>query len=486
MDFASHLEGMYALAVYDDRTEDLVLARDPVGIKPLYVAETSAGVAFASEAGALVHAGWVPAEVDERAWPAYFNRQYAGGARTLFKGIRRIEPGEVLRIRRGEIVERRVCPLPLGRAEEIPEAEALEVLDDLLTRTVESHLQSDVPYGAFLSGGIDSSAVVTKMAELVGRVRTYAIGFSSGSVHDERSSARRLARELNTEHHEVEFTDGDFWDLLPRMCATMDDLAADYAVLPTLKLAELASADVKVILSGEGGDEGFAGYRYYGHHSQGLVDRLRHGRRFRRNGQATRYGAIFRSADISAWRDGPRQDRFPTRGFTRLQTYQARDLSDWLPDDLMMKVDRCLMASGIEGRVPLLDGKLLSFAFALPDRLKISRGHHKHLLRAWLARRHPGQDPWGEKRGFTVPVGDWLELRRPAIRDYLGGHDAIRRLMVPERLSGWLAEPVGGGGKFLFNVLCYALWHDIHITAAPLPRALLGPARDELGVQFVG
>src|SRR5690606_28766995 len=242
-DFVRHLEGMYALAIYDEGTEELILARDPVGIKPLYIAETAEGVAFASEAGAIVGAGWVRADVEERAWPSYFNKQYVDGPLTMFKGVERVEPGEVVRIRHGEIVERRTYPLALRPASPVGEDEALRMLDDLATRTVESHLQSDVPYGAFLSGGIDSSFVVTKMVELVGEVRTYSIGFSSDTVSDERESALRLSRKLGTSHQAIEFTPDDFWRLLPEMCASMDDLVADYAALPTLKLAEFAKRE---------------------------------------------------------------------------------------------------------------------------------------------------------------------------------------------------------------------------------------------------
>jgi asparagine synthase (glutamine-hydrolysing) len=480
-DFVQHLEGMYALAVYDEVSEELVLARDPVGIKPLYIAETADGVAFASEAGAIVRAGWVRADVEERAWPSYFNKQYVDGPLTMFKGVERVQPGEVIRIRRGEVLERRMYPLSLKPASSLGEDEALAVLDDLGTRTVESHLQSDVPYGAFLSGGIDSSFVVTKMAELVGNVRTYSIGFSSDTVSDERESALRLSRRLGTSHQAIEFTPDDFWRLLPRMCASMDDLIADYAALPTLKLAAFAKQEVKVILSGEGGDEGFAGYRRYRVHRRGLLRRLMRGHGFRRSGNTSGLGHLFGASSVSDWTDGPHQDRFDTRGFTRLQTFQARDISDWLPDNLMTKVDRCLMAHGIEGRVPLLDRELLGFAFSLPDQLKIAGDHQKYLLRRWVADHQPQQEPWAKKRGFTVPIADWLEARRPRILSYLHSHPAIQPIVVAERLRDWLGEPLDGhAAKLLFNLLCFALWHDTHIGRVPPPAELLETPGDRV------
>ncbi|TVP48079.1 MAG: asparagine synthase (glutamine-hydrolyzing) [Gemmatimonadales bacterium] len=484
MKFTRHLEGMYALAIQDDESEELILARDPVGIKPLYIAETGQGLAFASEAGALVKSGWIEAEVETDAWPSYFNKQYVEGPLTLFRGVRRVEPGEVLRIRRGEIVERRCYPLELSSATRMGEEEALAAFDRLVSDAVGSHLQSDVPYGAFLSGGIDSTCVVTRMAELAGEVRTYSIGFSSDTVSDERGQALRLARALNTSHQAVEFSEADFWELLPEMCRVMDDLVADYAILPTLKLAALAGEQVKVILSGEGGDEGFAGYPYYSLHEQGFLSRLRHGEWFRSTGNAHGFGSLFRDARIPDWRDGPRQARFGTRGLTRLQRFQARDLSDWLPDDLMLKVDRCLMAHGIEGRVPLLDRRLLEFAFALPDDLKIRGDQHKYLLRRWVADHQPQQEPWAPKKGFTVPIRPWLESRRVEIRDYLGGHPGLEDLLVPDAVNSWLDTPLDPrGAKLLFNILCYAVWHDLHVERTSPPEALLRPSRNAAGME---
>jgi len=485
IDFVGHLEGMYGLAIYDEASEELILARDPVGIKPLYIAETAAGVAFASEAGALVRAGWVAADVEQDAWSSYFNQQYVSGALTMFKGVRRVRPGEVLRIRRGVIVERRVYPLQLSPARRMEEDEALATFDGIAGEVVQSHLQSDVPYGAFLSGGTDSSCVVTKMAELVGQVRTYAIGFSSDTVADERENALRLAVKLETAHESIEFTHADFWKLLPEMCEAMDDLVADYAALPTLKLAGLASQGVKVILSGEGGDEGLAGYRYYRQHRRPGLRAMLRKERFRRRGDAAGFQNLFRPR-IPAWRDGLSDDRRGTRGFTHLQMQQARDIRGWLPDDLMIKVDRCLMAHGVEGRVPLLDRRFLTFVFALPDDLKISDGQHKYLLRRWLADRQPQQDPWAQKKGFTVPIQAWLEARRSEVLKYLYSHRGVREVIVHEHLREWLEQPLDSrGAKLLFNVLCYALWHDVYIEATPLPEALLNPCKEESSLTWV-
>ena len=471
LDFVRYLDGMYALAILDETSGELILARDPVGIKPLYFSVKDAGVAFASEPGALVRGGWQASEVNDEVWAGFFNRQYVRGSATLFKGIERVEPGEVMIIKNGAITRRVRFPEPiLTAASRISEAEALDAFDELLSRTVSTHLQSEVPYGAFLSGGIDSGAVVTKMAALAGEVTTYTIGFESKAVADERTQAYRLANKLHTQHIPVSFTEADFWAMLPEMCDAMDDLVADYAALPTLKLARRASQDVKVILSGEGGDEAFAGYGRY--RRGGLLDTLR-GRKFRGRGDTAGFGTLFRQAEITHWRESGPLGGLDMTDFTRLQERQAFDIGDWLPDDLLTKVDRCLMAYGIEGRVPLLDRHLLAYAFALPDQLKVQGKNGKYLLKKWLANQHPELDVWAPKRGFTVPVQAWLENRRERLLPYLHSHAGVQQVMVRKELRHWLERPLDSrGAKLLFSVLCYAVWHDIYIQGQLPPAEL--------------
>lgn len=472
-DFVKHLEGMYALAIYDEVSEELVLARDPVGIKPLYISETGAGVAFASEAGALVRAGWLAADANPQAWPSFFNKQYVGGQHTLFKGVDRVMPGEVIRIRHGKVIERRIYPLQLDAAVRLTEEEALAAFDTLFNRTLETHLQTSVPYGAFLSGGIDSSCVVSKMAELAPPVRTYTLGITHATMADERVNAYRLANTLKTDHHVVDFSQDDFWALIPHMCEAMDDLVADPNTLPTLKLAAYAKEQVKMIVTGEGGDEGFAGYSRY--RRNGLMDMLR-GHRFRGRGDTAGFQHIFKHAEIANWRESLKQDRFDDSGFTQLQSYQARDISDWLPDDLLLKVDRCLMTHGIEGRMPLLDRKLLNFAFSLPDDLKVRRRQGKYLLRKWLDTRHPEQNPWQPKQSFTLPITAWLEQKRELLLPYLHKHAGIEQVIIRKDLRQWLENPLDKrGAKLLFTILSYAVWHDLYIQENPLPAALFTP-----------
>jgi asparagine synthase (glutamine-hydrolysing) len=471
LDFINYLDGMYALVILDEHKGEMILARDPVGIKPLYTCVTEKGVAFASEASALTESGWTTPELNTDALPAFLNRQYVPGDATLFKGIHRVAPGEVIRIRQGAISDRYVVPLDLRAHSHMSEEDAISAFDGLLSEKVTTHLQSEVPYGAFLSGGIDSSAVVSRMADISANIRSYTVGFSNVSTADERSMAEGLARQLGTQHHSVEFSERDFWHYLPQLCNALDDLAADYAALPTLKLAQCAATDVKVILSGEGGDEIFAGYGRYRH--QSLWRRLM-GRPLRGRGDAARFGQVFREPKRFA---EYHKTEIPARsllkrGLSPLQTYQAQDIAEWLPNDLLLKLDRCLMAYGIEGRVPLLDREMLCFVFALPDSLKIRRQQGKWLLKKWLHRRHPDLRVWQPKRGFTVPIHEWMEKKREKLSAMLATHPALESIIDPPRFRAWLAKPLDAkGAKLLFNMLCLTIWYDIHIrgTSGHLP-----------------
>ena len=252
--FADRLRGMYALAIDDPATGRVVLARDPFGIKPLYLARGDWGIAFASEAQALIKAGLVAPRIDAQARAELLQMQFTCGEATIFAGISRVPAGATLAIENGSVrLLRRRAALPAAGARTGDADTLLDALDRVLTQSVEAHQRADVPFGMFLSGGIDSSVLLALMARLNPRpVLAYTAGFPGTGVHDERERARTLARTLGAEHIEVAFDQADFWRLLPQVAAAMDDPAADYACLPTFKLAARARQDVKVILSGEG------------------------------------------------------------------------------------------------------------------------------------------------------------------------------------------------------------------------------------------
>src|SRR5215469_1547091 len=293
---------MYAIALHDPAAGQLVLTRDPFGIKPLYYAETPRAFAFASEPSALIDAGIVTPQLVRSARNELLQMQFTTGRETIFAGINRVLPGETVVVRRGRIVERRRREaLPKDGSSPLPEDEALARLDAVLMESVRLHQRSDVPFGMFLSGGIDSTVVLLMMARLAERpVRAFTIGFAARDVADERPAARVAARAVGAEHVEILFDETDFWRLLPEIVSAVDDPAADYAILPTWMLARAAhEAGIKVILSGEGGDELFGGY---GRYRSAMRPWWVGGRTPRARGVLDGLGILRR--EIAGWRDG--------------------------------------------------------------------------------------------------------------------------------------------------------------------------------------
>lgn len=471
LDFVHRLRGMYALAIHDPGAGHLVLARDPFGIKPLYYAETPDGFIFASEAGA-VHAAIGRNGVHAPARDELLQLQFTTGARTIYPDIRRVLPGETLVVSAGRVVERRQqAALPEGGADAIDPDRAVMALDEVLEDSVLMHQRSDVPYGMFLSGGIDSSAVLALMARLNDRpVRAYTIGFPDTSVHDERAHARALAASVGAEHVEVDFSEDDFWTLLPQVAAALDDPTADYATLPTFKLAAEAGKDLKVILSGEGGDELFAGY---GRYRSVMRPWWRGGRIMRARGVLEGFG-VLREA-TPGWRDGIHSAEIRAAGLragadgrSKLQTAQATDCADWLPNDLLTKLDRCLMAHGVEGRVPFLDPLVARAAFRLPDKLKIRGRLGKWVLRKWLDTALPAADPFARKRGFTVPVGEWIAARGVELGPLVAAQPGVAEVCRPDRVEALFAATGKREGFAAWVLLFYALWHRHHILGRPV------------------
>ena len=463
--FARRLRGMYALALHDPASGRLILARDPFGIKPLYYAESEAGLAFASEPQALIRAGLVAAAIRPPARDELLQLQFTTGAETVFRGIRRVLPGETLVVERGVVVARhRIEALPEGGPRHRSVDEALYALDEVLMDSVSIHQRSDVPYGMFLSGGVDSTVLLAMMKRLNDRpVQAFTAGFPGTDAADERAQARAAALAVGAEHHEIEVGAEDFWNLLPAIAAVMDDPAADYAILPTYMLARtVRQAGLKVVLTGEGGDELFAGY---GRYRQAVRPRLLGGRPMRRKGAFSGLGVLRESATPMGWRDGiVAAETAATRpGRTGLQVNQGIDCADWLPHDLLLKLDRCLMAFGVEGRVPFLDPAVADVAFLLPDRLKLRHGFGKWLLRRWLETGLPVARPFARKQGFTVPVGQWIASRRaqlgPLVAAQAGIREACRPGAVERLFDGFGHKHEQAAWRLLF----YAVWHRVHL-----------------------
>ncbi len=465
-DFAKLLRGMYAIAIHDLKTEKLILSRDPFGIKPLYYCETDYGFVFASEVQAILRAGLHTPKLNKAKRDELMQLQFTTGAQTVFKGIFRLLPGETLVVKGGRIVSR--CyqkALPAKRRENTKENVALKELDAALMDSVSVHQRSDVPYGMFFSGGVDSSVLLAMMSRLNERpVKALTAGFSGTTAYDERAHARLVADSVGADHIEVEFTEADFFALLPQVASAIDDPTADYALLPTFKLAARARAEgLKVVISGEGGDELFGGYGRY----RQAIRPWPFSKSMRRNGLLHSTNVLRENS--KKWRMGfsisEKTALAPER--SALQVAQAIDCSDWLPADLLTKLDRCLMAHGVEGRVPFLDPAIARSAFILPDNLKIQQGKGKWLLRRWLQINLPEARPFVAKRGFTVPVGEWIAGRSGNLAKLIAAQPGIREICRPGGVEALFSSTGKRQGKAQWTLLFYALWHQAHILGQP-------------------
>jgi asparagine synthase (glutamine-hydrolysing) len=468
-DCVRHLRGMFAFALWDAPRRTLLLARDRLGIKPLYYAQTPQGLVFGSEMKAVVKSPWVRRRVDSTTLTAFLQRGYVPDPLSILEGVAKLPPGNVLVVKDGRAgpPERYWAPTPyfLDRRDALDEVEAGARLWARLEDAVRSHLVSDVPVGAFLSGGLDSSTVVGIMArEARIPVKTFSVGFSEVK-YDEAPYARRVADWFGTEHHELIATPQDL-GLLEQMLAGFDEPFADASAIPTYLVSRLARQHVKVVLSGDGGDELFAGYDRYAvdrrEQRLGMLGDLGLGAPLRLASRALPEGTP--GKNFLYHFSLPRMERyldaislFPNRalsdllepgarvtpprifedalrdshGLDPLSRLQDLDLRSYLPGDILTKVDRMTMAHSLEARVPLLDHPLVEFACGLPAGLRLQGGQTKYLLRRILRGKVPDEVLTRPKQGFAVPLRAWFGQRLPGFfRDRLGDLSRLQEIGV--------------------------------------------------------
>ena len=461
-DYTTRLRGMYAIAIHDQAFRTLNLSRDRFGIKPLYIAAGPAGIAFASEPQALLDAGVVSRQIAPQKLQELLNLQFTTGRQTIFSGIQRILPGETLTICDGVLDTRTQLPFPQSPPPPRNEETALAALDTVLEEAVELHQRSDVPYGMFLSGGIDSSIILAMMTRLNNRpILAFTAGFDETSVADERNAAATTAKAAGAHHELIHITQQMVWEHLPEIVGAMDDPTADYAIIPSWFLARRARQDVKVILSGEGGDEFFAGYGRYR-----SAARLLFPKKMRARG-------VFDGLDVlressTDWRHGIAAAEATQISPSRLKNAQMVDIADWLPHDLLLKLDRCLMAHAIEGRTPFIDCEVAAFAFSLPEKLLVRNGQGKYLLRLWLQKHFPEAQPFAKKQGFDVPIGAWIATKAKPLAELLICQPIIAQLAAPDKVRGLFANASGKREGFAAWVLLFiALWHQRHVLNLP-------------------
>jgi asparagine synthase (glutamine-hydrolysing) len=467
------LRGMYSFCLvgHDGR---VWLVRDPFGIKPLYWRQAEGVLQFASEPRALLSQMKGPVQVEGDPVQELLALNYSVGRNTVFRGIRRLKPGEIAEVVYGRPAPKRTRS-PLPKPDPVPRDEAglLSALDRVLEDSVTVHQRSDVPYGLFLSGGIDSSVIAAMMARLNERpVTAFTCGFEGAGksgVKDERATAEKVARALNLDWREVRFGADDFWRVLPEVAAALDEPTTDYAVLPTYKLAEEAKGVLKVVLTGEGGDELFGGY---GRYRRALKPGWLGGREAAPRPDVPFLPDQGRGA-VARWRQAtePQSALSPALvGMDVLQSAQARDIAGWLPADLLLKLDRCLMAHGLEGRTPFLDPEVARFAFFLPDRFKVRGRMGKWVLRRWLQRHCPGAEAFARKSGFTTPVGAWIGPRASLVGPRIAEVEGVRRFCEPGAVRAIFREDKHADHRW--PLLFFAVWWGIHVERMAPAEAL--------------
>jgi asparagine synthase (glutamine-hydrolysing) len=497
--FAERLRGMFAVAIWDAPRRRLVLARDRFGIKPLVYRALGGELAFASELDALPKG-----ELDLDALEAFLATNTVPAPLTIFREIRKLPPGHLLTWTDGEVALERFArpgPLPSRRDDE---AELVEECRARLRDSVRAHLVADVPVGVLLSGGVDSGALTALAAQETSEpVRTFSIGFEEQSF-DELSGARAVAERYGTRHRELVLRP-DAALLLPALADAFDEPFADSSALPTYLVSRLAAEDVKVALSGEGGDELFGGYHTYAADllaerlggaagvARPVVERLpSSSRRASFDYRAKRFvGAahlpplerhlgwktIF-SADARAELTGRRHTFDPealdrarfaeTEGHELLARLQDVDLGGYLADDLLVKTDRASMAWSLETRVPFLDTLVANFAFSLPTSQMVRGLQKKRLLRKAVEPLLPRTVVHGRKRGFSIPAAAWLrgELE-PFARETLAPETLRRQgYLQPEAVKAVLDRHVSGRedlSRQLWGLLAFTLWHERHV-----------------------
>ncbi len=513
----TRLRGMFAFAIWDSRSDTLFLARDRIGIKPLYYTLDDRAFLFASELKALLADEHFRAtrEIDLDAVHSYFSFLCVPDPVCIYRGVRKLPAGHTLTLRGGRAELRRYWDVTFRDEEGLTEEAWEERLLELMREAVRIRLVADVPLGAFLSGGIDSSTVVALMTDLMDRpVKTFSIGFSERAFN-ESSDARRVAQHLGTDHTELLLTPAEARFVIPGLLEHFDEPFADSSAIPTYYVSKLAREQVTVVLSGDGGDELFGGYpwRQVRPSYQRLLSRLPRpmrtgirrlsgvlpqripGTNFLRRIDIP-YGryildamAVFDEEDRhelyapplseAVWEVDPYRHHLPHLEGSTDRSWEARmmeyDLKTYLPNDILTKVDRMSMRASIEARVPLLDHRLVELAAKIPSRLKIRGGIAKHILKRVMAPYLPPEVLQKRKQGFSIPLETWLrtDLKEDVLDTLRGGnqHGLFNRRAV-ERLAEAFFRGDDSRNHQVWALYAFELWHrNVHCAKKQSPAA---------------
>ncbi len=496
------LIGMFAFAVWDLRKRELFLARDRIGIKPLFYVQVDGAFLFASELKALLAHGGVRADLDPEGLNHYLTFMYVPAPRTIIKNVHKLQPGHTLTVKDDAVGPPRRYwqpPSPTDIVDASSMTDAVAELREMLQESVRCRLMSEVPLGAYLSGGLDSSLVVGLMSHASAEpVNTFSVGFEERGF-DERAHARRVSEAFRTNHRELIVGHHSAAEL-PEIIRALDEPVADSAAIPTYYMAQLTRQHVTVVLTGEGADELFAGYSHYrilswmdrgaalspGALARGLGGAFssllaRRGGAFvgRLRDRAAAYLAlksVFSDDEKRTLYDGGLaasvREAAPPLDLVRnylkpgdgpyLNQLLRMDLCTWLPDDLLVKVDRMTMAHGVEARVPYLDHRVVERVMRMPPSWKLRLFEGKHILRRAAAGLLPEEIVARKKTGFAVPVGEWAagEMRE-MVRDLLGPQSVRRRgLFNPDAVQSLVERKRYGmfERRQLWTLICLELW----------------------------
>lgn len=502
------LRGMFAFGLWDERKKLLLLARDRVGIKPLYYHLGPHSIVFASEIKAILADPQVESSVDPAMIDRFLTFHYLPGEETLLRNVRKLPPGSYMVVNRGNAEVRQYWDLKFGGSE-LSEPEAERQLLGILDESVRLHMISDVPVGVLLSGGFDSTAILSLASAQSDRpISSYTVGFGDPGIDDERPYARLAAAKFGTEHHEMTITAADFQEFLPKYVWHMEEPVCEPPAVALYYISKLASNYVKVLLSGEGGDEAFAGYPNYRNFSWmerakqligplsgtaamgcSVLDRFLHSQRIAKYAQLlrTRFEDYYYSRTSTPFSYfNSRSAELYSPAFASALSKSASlevlgncftsapggdwvnrmlyiDTKTWLPDDLLLKADKITMANSVELRVPLLDHKVLEFAASLPGHYKVRGWTTKYLAKKALSSQVPQEIRNRKKAGFPVPYDLWL---RRELKDWLGdllldGNAHTRAYFRKASIEQLIAEDLrfGHHAKPLFSLAVLELWH---------------------------
>jgi asparagine synthase (glutamine-hydrolysing) len=484
--FVGRLNGMYAFALWDARRKRLLIGRDRLGIKPLYYMQQGSNLIFASEAKAILALPGMSPTLDQSALWSYLRLGYVAAPQSIFSHVRKLPTASTMTIEAGKVKIQKYWSMPQEIEYGVSEADWIERTRDSIERAVRTQMISDVPLGAFLSGGIDSSAVVAYMSANSSQpIKTYSIGFSGSAAdefYNELPYAKKVAEQFRTDHHEI-VVKPDLVTLLPKLIWHMDEPIADSAFLTTYLVAEFARRDVKVILSGVGGDELFGGYRrYLGNFYQSKFNKIPRVLRgaLAKLGEflpSDRHSSILNTlryakgflgaADLSFEErylsyvealsrkkteaillspqelpeDAVTAALREARSDDALNRLMCADASTQLPDDLLLLTDKMTMATSLECRVPFLDHELVELSSRIPESLKIRGGNLKYLLKKALGGMLPDEILFRRKRGFGAPMGAWLKrelmpvLSRVLDQKVIKDRGVFRPMVVQELIA---------------------------------------------------